>query len=411
MKRTILLFVISILFLQTYAYTWEWETYGPDGIKANNLYFVSTSPTYTIIGVDTGMYFKSGGSNDFEFYSYTNMEVVDVVLPGLESDSLLMILRDGSWSDGIYYFNCETKQFSVVHYCYNPQFIEFDFLPGLYFVGYEYGLLQSTDGVTWTDVPFFSNTACIDMVMSYDSKIIATAVENENNTYLSVDDGATWTELEGENITELSGTLLSEDKFYGISQGESNNCGLYELDIDDLEWDNIFYSYNLSAVGANDGNSAYVGWHAGISPDEGVAEFNNELTYLNDGLPNLNINSLNVPFMLGATVVYCCTDGGVFSRVISVGIPENNTIANTSISPNPVSSQATIKINFAELSNEKITISILNNQGKMVNDLHVDGNNSNEITLNWTKGDLPAGVYYLVIKTEKEKISKKFIIL
>jgi len=200
MKKLILLFLITITAQLCYSYTWEWEPYGPEGIKANNLYFISSSTAYTIIGVDSGMYFRSGGSNDFEFYSYTNMEVVDVVLPGLESDSLLVILRDGSWSDGIYSFNCETKQFSVIEYCYNPQFIEFDFIPGLYFVGYEYGLLQSTDGITWTDNPFFNSTTCVDMVMSYDSKIIATAVENQNSTYLSVDDGTIWTELEEHEV-------------------------------------------------------------------------------------------------------------------------------------------------------------------------------------------------------------------
>jgi len=46
-----------------------------------------------------------------------------------------------------------------------------------------------------------------------------------------------------------------------------------------------------------------------------------------------------------------------------------------------------------------------------VDELRVDVNNSNEISINWNKDDLPGGIYYLVIKTEKAQMSEKFIIL
>jgi hypothetical protein len=185
---------------------------------------------------------------------------------------------------------------------------------------------------------------------------------------------------------------------------------MYELDFISLEWNNIFYNYRLNAIGMNSSGGLYVGWHSGVPPNEGIAACYPELTFLNDGLPNLNINAITAPMIFGATVIYCSTDSGVFKRILSVGTPENSINDHISIYPNPISGQATFKFSFVDLSNEEISINIINNQGQMMDEIRMEVNNSNEMIINWNKGDLPAGVYYLLVKSSNEKISEKFII-
>ncbi|MCD4731955.1 MAG: T9SS type A sorting domain-containing protein, partial [Bacteroidales bacterium] len=96
---------------------------------------------------------------------------------------------------------------------------------------------------------------------------------------------------------------------------------------------------------------------------------------------------------------------------VVIGSIDDSKMSQLDIYPNPVTSIAKIKINLTRQNNEQVSISILNNQGKKVDEIRVERNPSNEININWNKGDLPGGIYYLVIKTEKEQISEKFIIL
>lgn len=409
MKRTILLLIVSFVLIQSHSYSWEWEPYGPEGIKANKICFFDSGSVFSVICVDTGMYI-SGIPFSFEFYSYTHMAVVEAVSPSYYEDSIIVILRDGSWSDGIYSFNSTNGQFSVLDYCYNPGFIRYNEENDGLYVGYEYGLIFTEDGTTWTEVPYFNNKSCIDMEIAGEYLIVATTEEN-NNTFLSDDNGLSWSELVGDNITELSGDHWANSGIYGISEGDSYNGGLYQFDFSTLEWDNVFYYSQLNAVGMNSGGGLYVGWYSGIPPNVGIASCFPELTFLNDGLPNLNINAISAPYFFGGTILYCCTDSGVLCRILSVGIEENTLKQNIHIYPNPISNRANISIKLSGQFVGDISIFILNNQGQKVDDIGMEKTTSNEFNINWNKGNLPAGVYYLVIKTQKETRSEKLIIL
>ncbi len=410
MKKLPPIILVILFFVQSFCFAWEWEPYGPPDVKVNKVCFFNFGLTGPVICVDSGMYTITENFGDFEFYSYSNMAVVEAVTTVFDPDSIFLVMSDGSWSDGIYAFNIISKQFNNLHFCYHPNFIIYDDIDSLFYVGFEYGLLISDDGSNWMTVSFFDGKSCIDMEILGDYLVVATTEEN-NNTFLSDDKGLTWTELEGENITELAGNQWYNSSFYGISEGESYNCGLYQLDISSLEWTNEFNSNHLSAIGTNSVGVLYVGWHSGVSPYEGVANCFPELEFLNDGLPDLNINAISSPIIFGATVIYCCTDSGVFSRVLSVGVPENSLNQDISVFPNPVSNQATIKINLIEPANKEISIFILNNQGQKVDEIRTNGDNSKDININWNKGDLVSGLYFLKIKSGIKQTTKKFIIL
>jgi hypothetical protein len=49
--------------------------------------------------------------------------------------------------------------------------------------------------------------------------------------------------------------------------------------------------------------------------------------------------------------------------------------------------------------------------GIKVDELTIDNLGSEANEFNWNKGNLPAGIYYLVVKTKNETFSEKFIVL
>ena len=96
------------------------------------------------------------------------------------------------------------------------------------------------------------------------------------------------------------------------------------------------------------------------------------------------------------------------------GINENTDKINElqiNIYPNPVSTEMVIKLLSSEPIGNIRTIEILNNRGQKADEIKFENNFSNEFEIKWDKGDLPAGIYFLVIKTENEQLSEKFIIL
>ena len=403
MKRTTLILVLIFTIQLNYTYAWEWEEYGPPGIKANKICFFENANVHAMICVDSGMFLiTDNNGQSWEFYDF---RAVDAISPGYNSDSLIVVMNEGSYSDGIYSFNIETGQFNLIDYWYKPNFIIANNSYDQFYVGYEYGLAFSEDGITWTDVAFFETLKCIDMEIENGNYVVSTLFFF-NNTFLSQDGGNNWLPIEGVDVFGLASHSYSG--IFGVSPDYSPNCGLNKLNANNLEWETLFPSQTFSALGTDNVGTPFVGWHDGTPPFEGIAKYEgSDLVFYNDGLPNLNINYISSPMIFGATVIYCCTDGGAYSRVLSVGIKENQSIDGLSIFPNPISNQTTIKLNFQETSGIDNLILIYNSEGLKVDEIQI-GTNTKII---WDRGNLPSGIYYMVVKIEKERLTKKFIIL
>ena len=402
MKKASMILVLILAIQISHSYAWEWEEYGPSGIKANKICFFENGSIFAMISVDSGMYLITDyNGQTWEFHDFNAVEALS---PGYDSDSIITIMNEGSYSDGIYSFNPETELFNKLEWCFQPNFIITNNSKNRFYVGYEYGLLYSEDCITWSNVSFFNDKKCIDMEIVDNIFVVATSDETDN-TYLSEDDGVNWDQLVGNNITELASNF---DVIHGIVKGASDSCGLYIVDVDSKSWDNRFYSYNLNAVGSSIAGAAYIGWLNGTSPEEGIAKYNySEFTFINDGLPNLNINDIQLPMLFGATVIYCCTDSGAYKRISSVGVQENPEPGNLSIFPNPVTNQTTIKLNLRETNGIDYLIQIYNSEGLKVDEIKA----GTKPKIIWDKGDLPSGVYFMAIKTKNGNISKKIIIL
>ena len=408
MKKLVLILVLILTLQQGFSYTWE--NYSPPGINANNLCLFWSDYGCALICTDSGMYLNT--NSWMPMWEYFNYPVKDAQL--LNNDTLLVIANEGSYSDGIYSFNLQTYEYTNIDFWFKPNFIKYYEPGGVFYVGFETGLVKSEDGLNWTEIPYFAGMNCVDLEFYYDH-IIVNVLADLTHLFLSDNSGINWFEASTSPgwITDMAFNWQGE--LYGIFPDNSWSSGLwYSNDYGD-NWEVEFYSVYMTALEFHNEEKLFVGWHSSTKDYEGIALYNlqnQEFTYLNEGLLNTNINQIKSLPLIGGHIVFCCTDSGVYySDNYSVGITEMSKSKKISIFPNPITYQTTIKVNLSESFDANCSIFVINNQGQMVDEIEIEQSATNEINLDWNKGDLPVGVYYLVVKTKKEQISEKFIIL
>jgi hypothetical protein len=339
--------------------------------------------------------------------------MIDAVL--LNSGTLLFIAGDGSYSDGIYSLHIESGQIDVVHYCANPLFIRYYEDTDVFFTGYDSGLLKSENGLTWESVTFFDGLYCSDLQSCY-GRIIVTTQANLSHLFLSDDDGQTWAESTGQPGWISSMAFRDDCSVYGVFPDGSYSSGLWSSEDYGETWMNEFYSTNMSTVDVATGESfVMAGWRNGAPPEEGIAlcytdNTVTEFVFLNENLPDKNINRIFYRLKLcsGATL-YVCTDSGVFScQDYFLGITEQaSDRVSINITPNPVKEEAILTFGIPDQTYLN-PIYILNSVGEVSDKIKISCGFSGELI--WNKGNLPAGIYYLVVRTKNETFSEKFII-
>ncbi|MEZ5198571.1 MAG: T9SS type A sorting domain-containing protein [Bacteroidales bacterium] len=401
-------FVVCIVLASFESYSWQ--IYGPQDIEATNICFGPEYSMSEMICTTDGMYLFSEPNYDWEYHSFEGLPVQEGIF--INAETIILVLGNGTDSDGIYSFNIPSGQFNPLAYCLYPKFIEYDDYAGNYYVGSEEGLLVSDNAVYWEEVSFFSGKKCWDMAIS-DTYLTITAESLPVHAFWSDNNGLTWN-IGGSFFTQLA--FYGNDLF-GVYGGESFDSGLYKSSNGGNNWTVEFYSENLSDVCYDDyDGQLYVSWqYPFYSSLEGIAiyEPGNSyagLTFLNEGLPNTSINRIAHKPGIDFFYVFVCTNTGVYSYIF-VDVPEISSPNKIEVFPNPVKDNMHIQFSLGETTSNLSSIEIYNKQGVKVDEIKVESTFSSESDINWNKGKLSSGVYYLIIKTNKENFSKKFIIL
>jgi hypothetical protein len=413
MKNFILLLCLFGLTSHTFSYTWQ--PYGPEGIEAKNFFFIDDYFEPLLIMDGSGFYLSMDTwPQSWQYFDYPAKEAVQ-----LNGTSLLFVAGNGSYSDGIYTLHIPSQQIELVEYCINPHFIKYFEDEETYYAGYDDGLLRSTDGLGWEEVDFFTGRMCIGMEYAYGHWIVNT-VAAITHLFLSTDNGNTWTESTG-NPGLISAMAFSDGgKLYGVFPSTSYSSGLWSSEDYGDNWEIEFYTLNLNTVHTVFGESlVFTGWSEPDNDYKGIAIYDPwepepDLIFLNEGLPNTSINQISYRSIITkAAHLYVCTNEGVFvCSDYFVGINDLSVSQNSvQLIPNPVQESTIIKMNGQIQPDDHTIIIMYNNIGIKVDELYFDqsGCEANEIT--WSKGNLPAGIYYLVVRTKNETFSEKFIIL
>jgi hypothetical protein len=346
------------------------------------------------------MYLYNYSTHECDFYTY-GLPVMGAAW--FTFDRMLLVMGDGSWSDGIWTFDFETHQFEVVEWNANPNFLFFDDFNDTWWAGFQFGgMMKSSDGENWEQVPYFENGSpyCMD---SYGDHLVVSELSNIYGIHYSDDGGETW--------QESSGAPMIRDmdfdgwgKLLGIFPDYSNSSGLWLSEDFGQSWEVMFWADNMSAVGFDAAGEIFVGW----KEEFGIARYDPlapppGLTYLNEGLSSRNINRIQINPTMSAMAIFVSTDEGAYycyDYMVGVEEPETQNSIQVEIFPNPTDDQLSI---VCQGQLEKV--SIFNSSGEIVLNKLLQTNKTNIDV-----SGLSPGVYFLQVKTDIGSEVRKILI-
>ena len=405
MKHLIMFFIIFI-FLNCNSY--EWIEIG-DFNEPTWKYFTDANSEYQIVGVEEGLYLNIG--MDWE-YCYRGFRVFDMV--ELDSIKVLVADADGAcMSAGLWRFDIETTQYSIVFWAWHGVKILYCNQNYYYIAG---NYWQSFDGYNWNLYNYW-NADFVYSVEAYENHVV---VATENNVYISEDEGITFVPAEPAlaNIADL--VFSCDGVLYGrtpYSFEESIIWVSYDFGV---TWSELFYSTYIGRIGVDFAGRLFVGWRGYPEDYSGIAYWDEqaqELVYLNDNLPNLEINRIQPYEHEGTPSVICCTQEGVFYLTDYVSTSDNENDQNGNIYltnyPNPFNPETTISFN---LTAENAELVIYNLKGQKVKTLVSDQLSAGKHSVVWDGRDsngkrVGSGIYFYKLKAGDFQKVKKMVLL
>jgi len=379
------------------------EAFSPEGIHANKIrFYVDNDNNWAVCHTD-GIYLYN-----LNLQTWTNHPGIPSSkrdAAWLNGDSILVAVGDQNLStDGIYTLNAVTGHYAEVLGFKSPNFIEYDNLLGRFFIGGSNGFAYSEDGNLWYIYPEFTQKDIVDMSI-YGSHYVISQFDTINNIYTSNDGGSSWETITG-------GPILSDlhfdsfGKLYGVFPDESWSSGLWSSNDYGATWDVEFWATGINCVGTDPMGNVFVGFGDAQPPYAGIARWdslNQELHFMNEGLPNLKINQITINLAMSAIVLFCCTESGVYinSNYVGIDVPEE-TSARLQLWPNPAQDQ----LNIRHELNGEIKAFIYSNNGRLVASFS-DPGSSEEIHYNCSK--LEQGTYLIILDNGEERKSKKWV--
>jgi len=401
MKKFTLLIIASVMSLGGFAYTWN--PVGPDTTAIDLICFNAGMNNWAMVSEEGLLYLYNINTQEYQAF---NLSLPVKGVAPLNEEKMLVILNGGSYSDGIWTFDFESHQCEVVEWGFRPIMLTRDETHNTYWAGFkDGGMMKSTDGLNWENVDFFDGKSPVCMAVYGDHLVVSEGLENsvEGSVFYSSDAGETWAETaDAPLISDMdfdnNGLLL------GIFPSYSNSSGLWESTDFGETWNVLYWNLNMSSVAFDVFGNIVVGWEE----DQGVALFDPTgpqpvLTFLNEGLPNLNINAICTNPTMSAPALFVCTDQGVwFSYDYMVGIdePQNTGREAFTLSPNPAKEYIRVQ------SNETMkTLTILSLSGECMLMLPVE---AEDFVVK--PGNIPPGVYLMKVKSENSESIRKFVI-
>ena len=403
MKKCIFIFLI-LLAVQVHA---TWSPFGPEGIQANRICFNLDAHPHWGICYDDGLYLY-----DLITQTWTDHPAILPVIDAcyLDGENILVIMGDGTDSDGIYKYNSFSDQFELIQFIDIPHFICYDENQQTYYVGHHLGLLTSVDGLTWAPVTTFNNRAIVAMD-SYENHFVVSEMDNLYGIWFSADAGNTWTLSPGSPMVSCLG-FDEGGNLYGIFPDGSYSSGLWSSINFGQTWEVEFWSLEMSCVGF-DYAHVFVGWGENpYPPEHGIAWYHPEtdsLTYINANLPNLIINQITHNPAMSAIALFCCTENGAYvsyDYYLSIPEPPGAVVSMLSVQPNPATTQTVI--NFQTAGNKGLgTLTVIDLNGKKIWQTETDLS-TGKVLLDCS-GFIP-GLYLIKIQCSESILSGKLII-
>jgi len=414
-----MLIIIFILFIILECNSYEWIEIG-DFNEPIWMYFTDANSEYQIVGVEEGLYLNTGV--DWE-YGYRQLRVFEIV----ELDSTKVLVIDGGGSSnsaGLWWFDIETIDYGIVFWTWHGTKI-LNYNQNYYFACGNY--CQSFDGYNWNIYNYW-NADYVYTVAAYENHVVVTTPDN---VYFSEDEGITFLPVEPEvaDIVEL--VFACDGILYGRTPYDFEESIIYVSYDFGVTWEVLFTDTFIGRIGVDSTGRLFVGWRGYPEDYSGIAywdEQSQELVYLNDTLPNLEINRIQPYNHNGTPSVICCTQEGLYYLTDYVSSTENeiNIEANLKLSnfPNPFNPSTTISFELNTESTENTELSIYNLKGQKVKDLSpslchlefIEGRGESTYPVVWNGTDennqpVASGIYFYKLKSGDIEVSRKMLLL
>ena len=396
--------IILALLVSTFSFAYEWDSIGPANVHVNNFNAVYYNVLIEILCTSDGILINEGGN--WVEYTYGGLPAWSTV--GLDPNNILILLGDGSWSDGIYKFNLTSHQFDVIEWLPFPNFLQYCEFDSTYYAGGEYGMWKSTDGLNFTPIEYFDMKKCVAFAW-FDNHFVVSA---DSKLHCSPDSGETWTQAPTGNPAIYDMTFHDNGTLYGVFPGWTNSSGFWSSIDYGENWDVEFWSLHLTSVGIDVEGNIFVGWAEG-----GIGQWIPELQefiWYYDGLPNWNINKTTTHPYFDCTNIVACTDSGAYMLTnYPVGIEEekpSNQQYSLGNYPNPFINTTTIVFSVDHTS--LTTLSVYDVFGNKVETLFSGiAKAGQEYSFIFNRTDLSEGIYYYQLQSGVKVVAVKKMIL
>ena len=400
-----LFILISALLVSTFASAYEWDSIGPSNVQVNNFNTVFYNISLEILCTSDGILINEG--DNWVEYTYGGLPAWSAI--GLDPNNILVLLGNGSYSDGVYKFNLTLHQFDVVEWIPFPNFLHYCEFDSTYYAGSEYGMWKSTDGISFTSIDFFDMKNCFAFAW-FDNHFV---VSTDDEIYCSPDSGETWVQAQPGSPSILDMSFHDDETLYGIFPSVSNSSGLWSSNNYGEDWNVQFWDLLMSSVGIDVDGNIFVGWE-----NEGIALWNpvsQELESFNEGLPDLHINKITTHSEIDCINIVACTDSGAYLLTnYPVGLEENKPgyqYCSLSNYPNPFDDKTTIVFSIEETSPTTLIVYNIpgNNVATLFSGIAVAGQ---EYKFVFNGATLSEGIYYYQLQSgTKVNAVKKMILV
>jgi hypothetical protein len=320
-----------------------------------------------LICTDSGVIFYDG--EEWIECSYGNLPVWGAIPAPDYPEAMIVVMGNGTDSDGIYLFACMTQEFMNLYWLLHPRFIQCYQEGSAVYAGGGEGLIRSEDGLVWEPVTYFNGMNCYTMACYGENLVVGT----ETDVHYSLDGGINW--APSQCYLWISDLAFDQNGIlYGIFPDGSYSSGLWSSNNGGQNWDIQFWYTGMSSVWIDFENNVFVGWE---EESQGVAMYMTdiwELVYFNEGLPDLTINNICCNPLIDCNNIVACTNDGVHLLTdYSTSTGEKNTPPRHSIlynSPNPFRNMTVISFLGRADTDQKVEIFNLKGQLVRVLDLN-----------------------------------------
>jgi len=328
-------------------------------------------------------------------YDTQNLPVKSIYVQS--STNLLVALGDGTDSDGLYGFNLSNHQWILVQWFSEPNFIKYNPVNSLYYLGDSSGLYQSDNGTVWQHINMIGNGVCNSLDFC-DNYLVANC---GSQVFCSADNGVNWSLANGVNLTDFHYT--AETYLFSIMHVGSDSDGIWCSDDFGLNWFPCHYCSCVCELGPDFNGCLTIGRSQSDEPAQYVALYHpgDQICFCNHVSLDSPVKQMGLFPWVDTPSFYVVNGQGCF--YLTDFLTENDDplipaalSPNLSVYPNPAHRSASLKIAGKLRGNEEI--SLYNLKGQFIKTLPLlNAETGLERISSLDLADLPAGIYLLCL--------------